>query len=77
MNVVDLGDIFGEYKKTTTRPKSDYNAEGSYGLDWMHINAIQYLGGETYILSSRETSTIIKLSNLFESSPNIDYLIGP
>lgn len=77
MNVVDLGDIFPEYKKITTRPKSDYNAEGSYGLDWMHINAIQYLGDETYILSSRETSTIIKLSNLFESTPNIDYLIGP
>lgn len=77
MNVVDLGDILGDYKKTTTRPKSDYNAEGAYGLDWMHINTIQYLGDETYLLSSRETSTVIKVSNLFESSPNLDYLIGP
>jgi arylsulfate sulfotransferase len=77
INVVDLGDILGDYKKTTKRPASATNLEGVYGLDWMHINTIQYLGGETYVLSSRETSTIIKISNLFESSPNLDYLIGP
>lgn len=77
LNVVDLGNILGDYKKTTKRPASTTNSEGVYGLDWMHINAIQYLGDETYVLSSRETSTIIKISNLFESSPNLDYLIGP
>ncbi len=71
------GKILNDYKKTTKRPASTTNSEGVYGLDWMHINAIQYLGDETYVLSSRETSTIIKISNLFESSPNLDYLIGP
>ncbi len=72
---LDLGDVFSNYKKQTSIPESDKNSEGVYGLDWMHINSIQCLDDNSLILSSRETSTIIKLSNVFDDT-KIDYLIG-
>lgn len=75
LQVIDLGEILGDYKATTHKG-STTNQEGVLGLDWMHINAIQWLGNNTVILSSRETSSILKISNLFGDSPNIDYIIG-
>lgn len=72
---LDLGDVFKNYKKQTTVPESDKNSEGVYGLDWMHINSIQCLDDDSIIISSRETSTIIKLSDVFDNT-KIDYLIG-
>lgn len=75
LQVIDLGEILGDYKATTHKD-STTNQEGVLGLDWMHINAIQWLGNNTVILSSRETSSILKISNLFGDSPNIDYIIG-
>lgn len=41
----------------------------------MHINTLQWLEDGSVILSSRETSTIIKINDL-ETNPSIDYLIG-
>lgn len=75
LQVIDLGKILGDYKATTHKG-STTNQEGVLGLDWMHINALQWLGNNTVILSSRETSSILKISNLFGDSPNIDYIIG-
>lgn len=66
--VLDLGDLLGNYKAACVA-----NADGD--LDWMHINTIQWLGNGQIILSSRETSTIFKISNLYQS-PKIDYMIG-
>ena len=47
----------------------------SVGVDWMHINTINYLSNDTVILSSRETSSIIKVSNIFDN-PKIEYILG-
>ena len=66
--VLDLGDLLGDYKKTCVRNSSDE-------LDWMHINTIQYMGNGSVLLSSRETSTIIKVDNLYDE-PSIAYMIG-
>ncbi|MCY3036357.1 aryl-sulfate sulfotransferase [Aerococcus sp. Group 2] len=45
-------------------------------LDWIHINAIDVINGDELILSSRETSSLIKLSNVFDQV-TVDYIIGP
>lgn len=65
---LDLREVFSEYL-------NNYTDADSEELDWLHINAIQYLGDETLILSSRETSSIIKISEAF-SDPVIEYIIG-
>ena len=44
-------------------------------LDWMHINTIQYIGNGSVLLSSRETSTIIKVDNIYDG-PVVSYMIG-
>ena len=66
--VLDLEDLFGEYKKTCVKNSSDE-------LDWMHINTIQYMGNGSVLLSSRETSTIIKINNIYDQ-PSVAYMIG-
>lgn len=66
--VLDLGKIFPEYKAMCQR-----NEEGK--LDWMQINSIQWAGDGALILSSRETSSIIKLVSIYDN-PTVAYIIG-
>lgn len=66
--VLDLGNLMGSYKDTCVK-----NADGE--LDWMHINTIQWMGDGQILLSSRETSTIMKISNLY-GTPQIEYMLG-
>ncbi|MFQ8706242.1 MAG: aryl-sulfate sulfotransferase [Thomasclavelia sp.] len=67
--LVDLIELFPNYYKTTTLPK---NAED---LDWMHINSLELVNNDSLIISSRETSTIIKLNDIYKNV-KIDYMIG-
>lgn len=66
--VVDLGDIFPDLK-ASAKVASDGD------LDWIHINTIQWLGNGTVLLSSRETSTVIKLTDIY-GTPTVDWLMG-
>lgn len=66
--VLDLGDLFGAYKETCVE-----NSDGD--LDWMHINTIQWMGDGQVLLSSRETSSIIKVADLY-GTPSVDYMIS-
>ena len=66
--VVDLGEVFPDLKA-----KAKIASDGD--LDWIHINTIQWLGNDTVILSSRETSTVIKLTDVF-GTPTVDWLMG-
>lgn len=66
--VVDLGEVFPDLKA-----KAKVASDGD--LDWIHINTIQWLGNDTIILSSRETSTVIKLTDVF-GTPTVDWLMG-
>ena len=66
--VVDLGDIFPDLKA-----RAKVASDGD--LDWIHINTIQWLGGGTVLLSSRETSTVIKLTDIY-GTPTVDWLMG-
>lgn len=66
--VVDLGNMFPDLK-ASAKVASDGD------LDWIHINTIQWLGGGTVLLSSRETSTVIKLADIY-GTPTVDWLMG-
>ena len=72
--LLDLKDVFADYMQVTT---PSYNQDGdATDLDWIHINSIEKVDEDAVLLSSRETSTIIKVSNLY-TDPKVDYLIGP
>lgn len=44
--------------------------------DWIHLNSLQYMAeDDSLIVSSRETSTIIKVANI-HSEPTVDWLAG-
>lgn len=66
--VLDLGDLMGDYKETCVKNSSDE-------LDWAHINTIQYVGNDSVLLSSRETSSILKIDHLSDN-PQIEYIIS-
>lgn len=60
-----------------------FNADSSQTKkDWMHLNSIQLLDNGSAIVSSRETSTIIKINDLVgagkdgATTPSLDYMIG-
>lgn len=66
--VLDMADLMDDYKQTT-----GLNNKGNW--DWMHMNTIQWMDEGSIILSSRETSTIIKIKDLY-TNPTIDYFIA-
>lgn len=68
VGTLDLAEVFGDYKASC-------EASSDEELDWIHINTVQWLEEETLILSSRETSTIIKITSAF-SEPQVEYMIG-
>lgn len=66
--VLDLGDIFPDLKASAKVAQDG-------DLDWIHINTIQWLGYGAVLLSSRETSTVIKLTDIY-GTPTVDWLMG-
>ncbi|WP_321387362.1 aryl-sulfate sulfotransferase [uncultured Enterococcus sp.] len=74
--IVDMSDLLSEYKAQTNKLTEDTSWTWMVGdWDWIHLNTIQFINENEVILSSRETSTIIKLSNIYDE-PTLDYLIG-
>lgn len=67
--LIDLKEIFPDYYAMTTKPES------SEYLDWMHINSLSFVDEDSVIFSSRETSTIIKLDDIY-GEQTIGYMIG-
>ncbi len=51
------------------------SADEEEALDWIHINSIRLLDKDSIIINSRETSTIIKIDDIYDN-PSVDYLIG-
>ena len=64
--LIDLADLFADYLDSLTADEP---------LDWMHINSIRLIGEDSIIISSRETSTIIKIDDIYDE-PVVDYMIG-
>lgn len=72
--LIDLLEVFPEYYLITS---PSISSNGNPDLDWIHINSIEKVSQDEILLSSRETSTIIKLSNIYGEKTELDYLIGP
>ena len=82
---LDMGDLMPDYKaEAIAYHEENYEAiendqgdeSDDDGVDWIHLNTIQWLGDGTgsIIVSSRETSTIIKISDLY-GTPAIEYML--
>lgn len=68
--VVDFTELLADYKSGT-------QPYGSDALDdWLHLNSVDWSpDGDSVIVSSRETSAILKVDDV-HGSPAIDYIIG-
>ena len=66
--VLDMADLFPDIKE-----EAEVADDGD--LDWVHLNAVQWVGDGSIIVSSRETSTIIKINDVY-GTPTVAYLMG-
>ncbi|OZG68879.1 aryl-sulfate sulfotransferase [Bifidobacterium eulemuris] len=74
--LLDLGDMFPDYKESTDHAGTDESdPDATNRWDWIHINTIQLLPDGSALLSARETSTIIKVADI-EGTPTLEYMIG-
>ena len=73
--IIDFDEVMGDYK-ALTQPYSADSMWGSQDWDWLHFNSIQLVNEDEMILSSRETSTIMKFDDIYDDI-TIDYFIGP
>lgn len=71
--LVDLKFLLSDYYLRAT---PHLTSSGNPDLDWIHINSLDKVAEDELILSSRETSTIIKISDIYDQI-QLDYLIGP
>ena len=76
--LVDFSLLMADYCENETHPvplTGDFFWEAGE-WDWLHLNTVQYLEeGDSIIVSSRETSTILKVENV-HTSPNLIWLAG-
>lgn len=76
--LVDFSELMADYKDAYTHVigATDTFFWQAGEWDWIHLNTVEYLPGEdSLIVSSRETSAIIKVTDV-HGEPAVSYLIG-
>ncbi|MFK4566925.1 aryl-sulfate sulfotransferase [Enterococcus sp. UD-01] len=69
--LIDMKDLLFDYVSDLETEDQDEDNT----LDWLHANSIQVIDENQLILSSRETSSIIKINNVY-TEPTLEYIIG-
>ncbi len=72
--LIDFEKLMPEFRKSAIQRKDGKNTYGGTELDWIHFNSLDMIEDGEVILSSREHSSLIKVSNLYQT-PEIDYII--
>lgn len=76
--LIDFSEFMADYKNAYTHtitPTSTFFWQAGE-WDWIHLNSVEYLAeDDAIIVSSRETSTIMKIDDI-HSTPAISYFLG-
>lgn len=76
--LVDFSELMGDYRESETHtilPTSTFFWQAGE-WDWIHLNSIEYFEeDDSIVVSSRETSTIMKVRNV-HTSPEVAYFVG-
>lgn len=70
----DMKEILYDMYKTAIKPKNG-NTYGGNELDWIHLNSLDLINGKDVILSSRELSSLIYISDVY-NNPKLKYIIS-
>ena len=81
--ILDMGDLLPDYKESALEyyyanaeeEEEGGNFLGESGVDWIHLNAVAWAGDDSIIVSAREVSSVIKISDVY-GTPAIDYILG-
>lgn len=72
--LVDYEVLLQDMRNASKQRKGGKNTYGGTELDWLHLNSLDLIQDGELIVSSREESVLIKVSNIY-GEPKLDYLI--
>lgn len=72
--LADMEALMPDVRSLAVWNEGSVNTYGGSELDWIHLNSLDLVNPGEIVVSSREQSTIIKISSLYDK-PEIEYLI--